>query len=68
MHHIWKKGPIALVTGTYTATITNKKTHSVVTIKLPQSGFFADGSDLTQTDAEDIITGMVSILNMTASP
>ncbi len=66
MHHIWKiKGQIALVGENYTATIENKKTHAQVTISLPQNGFFADGSDLDSTQAQDIITGMVSFLNMT---
>jgi hypothetical protein len=67
MHHIWKqKAQTLLVGGYYTAKIENKKTHAEVTISLPQSGFFEDGSDLSDDEAQDIINGMIAFLNMTA--
>ena len=68
MHHIWKlKGQIMVVGGNYTAKIENKKTHAEVTISLPQDGFFADGGDLSSAQAQDIINGMIGLLNMTGT-
>lgn len=66
MHHIWKlESSITLVKGYYQATIRNNKTRAEVNISLPQSGFFPDGRDLGPKDAEDVIAGMISFLNMT---
>jgi hypothetical protein len=67
MHHIWKQqGQTMLVGGYYTAKIENKKTHAEVTISLPLSHFFEDGSDLSDAEAQDIINSMIGLLNMTA--
>jgi hypothetical protein len=66
MHHIWRqKGQTTLVGSNYTAKIENRKTHAEATISLPQDDFFADGSNLSSDQAQDIIKGMIAFLNMT---